>query len=179
MTLAESPPATLGTQMLRKEFPPATLGTQMLRKESPPAILGTQMLRKESPPAITGTQTVSAETPPGVFCRPTLIEVVPSAFRTRRGGEMPRLSTRRLFTRFGRQRRAPLPAKSLSAWYSKPRGEGKYFKTWLSSLFPLCEKFPDFFRDSFAFSFSGQFLTTRSEERRVGKECRSRWSPYH
>src|SRR5258707_15188237 len=24
-----------------------------------------------------------------------------------------------------------------------------------------------------------QFLTSRSEERRVGKECRSRWSPYH
>ena len=24
-----------------------------------------------------------------------------------------------------------------------------------------------------------QLLTTRSEERRVGKECRSRWSPYH
>ena len=23
------------------------------------------------------------------------------------------------------------------------------------------------------------FLTARSEERRVGKECRSRWSPYH
>ena len=23
------------------------------------------------------------------------------------------------------------------------------------------------------------FRTTRSEERRVGKECRSRWSPYH
>ena len=23
------------------------------------------------------------------------------------------------------------------------------------------------------------FLLTRSEERRVGKECRSRWSPYH
>src|SRR6266496_5385137 len=23
------------------------------------------------------------------------------------------------------------------------------------------------------------FATTRSEERRVGKECRSRWSPYH
>ena len=22
-------------------------------------------------------------------------------------------------------------------------------------------------------------FTTRSEERRVGKECRSRWSPYH
>ena len=24
-----------------------------------------------------------------------------------------------------------------------------------------------------------QFLQSRSEERRVGKECRSRWSPYH
>ena len=23
------------------------------------------------------------------------------------------------------------------------------------------------------------FMTMRSEERRVGKECRSRWSPYH
>ena len=23
------------------------------------------------------------------------------------------------------------------------------------------------------------FETNRSEERRVGKECRSRWSPYH
>src|SRR6266446_9785472 len=25
----------------------------------------------------------------------------------------------------------------------------------------------------------GQMLIGRSEERRVGKECRSRWSPYH
>ena len=25
----------------------------------------------------------------------------------------------------------------------------------------------------------GRIHTTRSEERRVGKECRSRWSPYH
>src|SRR2546426_9794115 len=24
-----------------------------------------------------------------------------------------------------------------------------------------------------------EFVTNRSEERRVGKECRSRWSPYH
>ena len=24
-----------------------------------------------------------------------------------------------------------------------------------------------------------QFAEVRSEERRVGKECRSRWSPYH
>ena len=25
----------------------------------------------------------------------------------------------------------------------------------------------------------GKIYATRSEERRVGKECRSRWSPYH
>ncbi len=29
------------------------------------------------------------------------------------------------------------------------------------------------------YSDSFQLLITRSEERRVGKECRSRWSPYH
>ena len=28
--------------------------------------------------------------------------------------------------------------------------------------------------DSYSFTFNN-----RSEERRVGKECRSRWSPYH
>ena len=38
---------------------------------------------------------------------------------------------------------------------------GKYF-------FDFIEKFG--IRDTY---------TTRSEERRVGKECRSRWSPYH
>ena len=27
--------------------------------------------------------------------------------------------------------------------------------------------------------FVKDFFTLRSEERRVGKECRSRWSPYH
>ena len=26
---------------------------------------------------------------------------------------------------------------------------------------------------------AGRIKLTRSEERRVGKECRSRWSPYH
>ena len=26
---------------------------------------------------------------------------------------------------------------------------------------------------------TGEYASTRSEERRVGKECRSRWSPYH
>src|SRR5256885_14592027 len=29
------------------------------------------------------------------------------------------------------------------------------------------------------FDLLRSFIDTRSEERRVGKECRSRWSPYH
>ena len=32
---------------------------------------------------------------------------------------------------------------------------------------------------SVALVFLVSFLFFRSEERRVGKECRSRWSPYH
>ena len=38
------------------------------------------------------------------------------------------------------------------------------------------------FRTSDAFRVESIYLcgiTARSEERRVGKECRSRWSPYH
>ena len=31
----------------------------------------------------------------------------------------------------------------------------------------------------FAEGLDGEWLGRRSEERRVGKECRSRWSPYH
>src|SRR2546430_9215489 len=34
-------------------------------------------------------------------------------------------------------------------------------------------------QSAFSRSFLRRRLPTRSEERRVGKECRSRWSPYH
>src|SRR5258706_3016518 len=34
-------------------------------------------------------------------------------------------------------------------------------------------------RDNVSWSVARTFSTKRSEERRVGKECRSRWSPYH
>ena len=33
--------------------------------------------------------------------------------------------------------------------------------------------------DGFVRIIKGGFHDARSEERRVGKECRSRWSPYH
>ena len=36
------------------------------------------------------------------------------------------------------------------------------------------------FVDTFMVSIAGEAAVSgRSEERRVGKECRSRWSPYH
>ena len=35
-------------------------------------------------------------------------------------------------------------------------------------------------REGYEFSVGRpEVILTRSEERRVGKECRSRWSPYH
>src|SRR5688572_30946164 len=33
--------------------------------------------------------------------------------------------------------------------------------------------------DEIRYSFCAAYMSTRSEERRVGKECRSRWSLYH
>jgi len=43
------------------------------------------------------------------------------------------------------------------------------------------EKHPDDFaaRDVNKFQYRYPRGESRSEERRVGKECRSRWSPYH
>ena len=35
------------------------------------------------------------------------------------------------------------------------------------------------FEQKFYYGKSNGFPFARSEERRVGKECRSRWSPYH
>ena len=34
-------------------------------------------------------------------------------------------------------------------------------------------------KGSFLFTRNDEVFRIRSEERRVGKECRSRWSPYH
>src|SRR3712207_8587485 len=48
----------------------------------------------------------------------------------------------------------------------------------LTFVFSACgEKKPDGAPPSSA--APGASTTARSEERRVGKECRSRWSPYH
>ena len=40
------------------------------------------------------------------------------------------------------------------------------------------EQYNSFVREM-ALALQGTLKNCRSEERRVGKECRSRWSPYH
>ena len=42
-----------------------------------------------------------------------------------------------------------------------------------------CMRFPLKEDGSIDEALSEEMLDLRSEERRVGKECRSRWSPYH
>src|SRR5258707_1605112 len=44
---------------------------------------------------------------------------------------------------------------------------------------PPDELNPAVWREAFDAKFFSYINVTRSEERRVGKECRSRWSPYH
>src|SRR3712207_8787476 len=38
---------------------------------------------------------------------------------------------------------------------------------------------PEFLREGLESAEADELMLKRSEERRVGKECRSRWSPYH
>ena len=51
-----------------------------------------------------------------------------------------------------------------------------FFKFLLAKVFPTEPKDD---KNVFSPSSSTGLFLTRSEERRVGKECRSRWSPYH
>ena len=46
-----------------------------------------------------------------------------------------------------------------------------------SRLFPFCTG--KYRWHGSAETYTGREVQDRSEERRVGKECRSRWSPYH
>ena len=57
-------------------------------------------------------------------------------------------------------------------------GSGK--STLLKSIMQIRETGVKVFKGEILFNGNSILnLTTRSEERRVGKECRSRWSPYH
>src|SRR2546430_14412139 len=85
--------------------------------------------------------------------------------------------------RSGPRRLDPVPLLFLAMWLVHYGNRGFYF--------PLHMRVARGDKSSFSFvvigvgwvvtSLHGYFHATyfRSEERRVGKECRSRWSPYH
>ena len=52
--------------------------------------------------------------------------------------------------------------------------EGSFLKN-----IPNQNPFIDIQKDTIPMIIAGFIICVRSEERRVGKECRSRWSPYH
>ena len=49
----------------------------------------------------------------------------------------------------------------------------------LSNWVELQDKYEVFYMAADWHALLSEYEDTRSEERRVGKECRSRWSPYH
>ena len=61
-------------------------------------------------------------------------------------------------------------------------GTGQYAQHWLGDStiqYNLWTLATSWLRPGFVAGGYPSHLQTRSEERRVGKECRSRWSPYH
>ena len=65
--------------------------------------------------------------------------------------------------------RSGLPKSTISSWYKKS----------MTPSFASLEKICDAFGVTLSQFFAQDDIRVGSEERRVGKECRSRWSPYH
>ena len=61
-------------------------------------------------------------------------------------------------------------SKKVSA--AQREAENAPHRIWKTAIYARLSDFDDVLRDT-------ESLEVRSEERRVGKECRSRWSPYH
>src|SRR2546427_245793 len=75
-------------------------------------------------------------------------------------------------------------AQKLSRDPAKPIGVGEIFEIndHEARVVGICKTRMAFSGDPYVFTTydqAGQYAPGRSEERRVGKECRSRWSPYH
>ena len=62
-----------------------------------------------------------------------------------------------------------------TALYEKMAAEQDKFRDWLKSQPP-----EEILHHTYEYTVREDIvMAMRSEERRVGKECRSRWSPYH
>src|SRR5476651_2123563 len=69
-------------------------------------------------------------------------------------------------------------------FFSSGRRHTRYWRDWSSDvcssdLARRCRRHRCGARRAEGYARSAQLPQPRSEERRVGKECRSRWSPYH
>ncbi len=62
---------------------------------------------------------------------------------------------------------------------SRLPGVGRKTALRLAFWFGLFQAVMPYIGWSFGKHFQDMIVSIRSEERRVGKECRSRWSPYH
>ena len=60
-----------------------------------------------------------------------------------------------------------------------PGRENRFSEKAISNIKELVEEIFEDMKMVFDFKLPYYFFLLRSEERRVGKECRSRWSPYH
>ena len=80
------------------------------------------------------------------------------------------------------------PAASYEEGKIQPSYDKQFVRNWLKANWDMTGETPHLpaevidgtserYREAFQIITGSQF--TRSEERRVGKECRSRWSPYH
>ena len=66
------------------------------------------------------------------------------------------------------------------AFLDELQGEMSKYKTLAHETIKWDRVFDCSYKILQSFSLDTKFFSlTRSEERRVGKECRSRWSPYH
>src|SRR2546426_8349896 len=77
-----------------------------------------------------------------------------------------------------------LGGKKVSVEYGRPSLKGRSVKEMLDQLNPgevwrLGADKSTTFMTTGGLVFGDVTIPKRSEERRVGKECRSRWSPYH
>src|SRR3989442_9579529 len=87
-------------------------------------------------------------------------------------------SSRRRHTRCGRDWSSDVCSSDLGTMAEINRGVGRLVKAVYRTGWRAKE---DGMRHKVAevLSRAAEEIETRSEERRVGKECRSRWSPYH
>ena len=72
--------------------------------------------------------------------------------------------------------------KELAKQYDPSQVEDRIYQFWLDGGYFHTEADPDKKPYTIVMpppNVTGQLHMGRSEERRVGKECRSRWSPYH